>query len=381
MKFLPLIWAGLWRKRARTVFTLLSITVAFLLFGLLQGVNAWIHDFGMKSHANRLYVASRVSMLEPLPIAHLSQIQRIPGVRHATYVGLLAGTYQERGNDIVAWTTDVSTVFDIYSDWRVPAEQLTAMTRTRNGAIVGAKLMSAYGWKIGDRLPLRTGVVKQGGSADWDFEIVGVYDVPGDPTLENHVLVNYAYFDEARWFDKGRVYAFLLEIDDPARSQQTCAAIDALFANSADETFCQNEKEYVQGQIRQIGDIGLMVNGVVGAVLFTLLFLTANTMMLSVRERIPELAVLKTIGFVDNAVTALVLAEALLLCLAAALLGLALAASLFPLTAALGIAGTALPLKIIVSGVSISAALALASGLPPAWRARRMTIVDALAGR
>jgi putative ABC transport system permease protein len=241
--------------------------------------------------------------------------------------------------------------------------------------------MRAFGWKIGDRIPLRTSVMKRDGSADWDFEIVGIYDVPSAPAEANRILVNYAYFDEARLLERGTAWAFVVAVGDPSRSAQICTAVDALFVNSASETVTQDEKAYVQGQLRQLGDVSLMANAIVAAVLFTLLFLTGNTMMQSVRERTPELAILKTVGFSDRSVTILVLIESVLLCVLAASLGLAAAAAVFPVTAALGIGGSALPLKVVAFGLAIAVALALVSGVPPAWRAQRLVIVEALAGR
>lgn len=211
--------------------------------------------------------------------------------------------------------------------------------------------------------------------------MLGVYDSPDEPSEDDRIIANYEYIDEARHFERGTVHAFLVGIDNPSLSARICAAIDAQFANSADETLTQDEKEYIQGQIRQLGDVGSLVNAIVGAVFFTLLFLTGNTMAQSVRERIPELAVLKAIGFADRSVTLLVLTESALLCALAALLGLLAAAAIFPWTAALGIAGTALPPKVFAIGLLIAVALALMSGLPPAWRARRLQIADALAGR
>jgi len=381
MNYLPLVWANLWRKKARTAFTLLSVAIAFLLFGLLQGANAWLNGFASNAQANRLYVVSRISQLEPLPKAYLEQVERVPGVRSATYIGALSGTYQQRSNTVVVYAIDPTRVFDLYPEWKASDAQRRALSATRTGALVGARLMQRYGWKIGDRIPLRTSTVKQDGSTDWSFEIVGVYDAVGGSAQADRVLANYAYVDEARRFGQGRVFGFVVEIEDPARSTQVSAAIDAVFANSPDETLTQDEKEIVQGQIRQIGDIGTVVNGIVGAVLFTLLFLIGNTTMQSVRERIPELAVLKTIGFSDGTVTGLVLAESLILCILAAALGLACAAALFPVTAALGLAGASLPVRFVAFGLAIAAALAVASGLPPALRARRLYIVDALAGR
>ncbi|HEY6618811.1 MAG TPA: FtsX-like permease family protein [Steroidobacteraceae bacterium] len=381
MKFFPLIWASLWRKRARTIFTLLSITIAFLLFGLLQGINTWMSSFGTGSNANRLYVVSRISELQPLPSAYLRQILAVPGVRQSTYIAGFTGFYQEKSNALVAFATDVKTFFDLYPEWQIAPEQLAAMSRTRAGAIVAAPIMRKFGWKIGDRIPLRTSVMKRDGSADWVFEIVGTYDVPSAPVEASRVLINYAYFDEARLRERGTAWAFVVAVQDPARSAQICAAVDALFVNSAYETVTQDEKAYVQGQLRQLGDVSLMANAIVAAVLFTLLFLTGNTMMQSVRERTPELAILKTVGFSDRSVTVLVLLESILLCVLAAALGLAAAAAIFPVTAALGFGGSSLPLKVVAAGLAIAVVLALASGLPPAWRAQRLLIVDALAGR
>ncbi len=381
MKFLPLIWTSLWRKKARTIFTLLSIVVAFLLFGLLQGVNAWLNAFSIGTNTNRLYVVSRVSQVQPLPSAYLQRIEAVPGVRKATYIAGISGYYQEKNNSLLALATDVKTFFDLYPDWRVDAKQLAAMASTRAGAMVGAPLMRSFGWRVGDRLPLRTSVFKQDGSADWEFEIVGTYDVPSAPAEANRILVNYSYFDEARRMERGTAWAFVLSVADAARAAQICAAVDAMFVNSAHETVTQDEKAYVQGQLRELGDVGLMANAIVAAVLFTLLFLTGNTMMQSVRERTPELAILKTVGFSDRAVTLLVLVESVLLCVLAASLGLAAAAAIFPVAAALGIGAAFLPLKIVAIGLAVAVLLALVSGLPPAWRAQRLVIVDALAGR
>jgi putative ABC transport system permease protein len=381
VKYLHLVWRGLWRSRTRAVLTLLSIAVAFVLFGLLQGISAWFDGLLPGLRADRLIVVSRISQIEPLPSAHLRLIEQVPGVRRATLVGALPAIYQSRGNDVLVLATDPGALFDIYPDWHVSPDEIRAMSATRTGALVGTALMKTYGWQLGDRIPLRTSVVQRDGSTDWSFEIVGTYSVAGASSQENRIIVNYAYFDEARMFDRGRVFAFIASIDDPLQSTRICAAIDALFANSPDETLTQNEADYAQSQLRQLGDVGLMVNAIVGAVLFTLLFLTGNTMRQAVRERIPEFAVLKAIGYSDGTVTVLVLAESMLLCVVAALLGLAVAAATFPVTAALGISGGALPFRVVASGVVVALALALASGLPPAWQVRRLTIVDALAGR
>ena len=381
MRFLPLLWASLWSRRARTLLTLFSITIAFLLFGVLQGVTAWLHGYGRHASANRLYVVSRISEMQSLPSAYLQKIRRLAGIRQATYVSALIGSYQQPANTVLVFATQPQALFELEPGWQVPPQQLQALARTRTGAIVGARLARQYGWKVGDVLPLHTSTVKQDGSVDWTFQIVGIYDSPAEPAEANRVIAHYEYIDEARHFERGSAHAFIVGIDDPGQSAEICSAIDAMFANSPDETLTQDERQYVQGQLRQLGDIEYLVEAIVGAVFFTLLFLTGNTMMQSVRDRIPQLALLKAIGFGDGLILVLVLAEATLLCVAAASLGLIVAATVFPATAALGIAGTSLPARVFAAGALLAVGLALVSALPPAWRARQLTIIDALAGR
>jgi putative ABC transport system permease protein len=382
MKFFPLLWAGLWRKRTRTVLTLLSVVIAFLLFGLLQGVNSWLSNALAETRVNRLYTVSRISYIEPLPLAYLTQIESVPGVERVAYFNWFGGYYQDAKNDITSYPIDARRTFDVFPDWKVPKDQLEKMERTRDGAIVGGALAKRYGWKIGDRVPLRTSIwTKKDGTSNYDFEIVGIFTVPTQPTNEMLFLMNYEYFDEARSFGQGQVGWYAFNIKDPTQSSAISRRVDKMFENSPNETKTQNEQEFAQAQIKQIGDIGFMVNAIVGAVMFTLLFLTGNTMMQSVRERIPELAVLKTLGFTDGAVTTLVLAESALLCVIAALAGLGFAAMIFPLAGTVIGGKVLLPASVILGGVAAALLLALISGLPPAWRANRLTVVDALAGR
>jgi len=379
MKYFPLLWAGLWRKRTRTIFTILSVVAAFLLYGLLQGVNSWLSNALDQSAVNRLYTVSRISYVEPLPLSYTQQIESVPGVDKVGYFAWFGGYFQDAKNQVQSYAVEPQRMFDVYKEWKVPKEQLEQMKRQRNGAIVGASTMKRFNWKIGDHIPLRTPIwTRKDGAPSYDFEIVGVYTAPAQ---DNIFLMNYDYFDEARSFAKGQVAIYVFSIKDPTKSAAIAATVDKMFANSPNETKTQNEKEFAQAQIKQLGDIGFMVNAIVGAVLFTLLFLTGNTMMQSVRERIPELAVLKTVGFTDGMVTTLVLAESALLCVIAAFIGLGLAALAFPgIGKAIG--GTvSLPLSVLGTGAIAAILLAMISGLPPAVRANRLAVVDALAGR
>jgi putative ABC transport system permease protein len=382
VKYFPLLWAGLWRKRARTIFTILSVIVAFLLFGLLQGVDAWLDNAVADSHVNRLYTTSRISFVEPLPSSYLQRIESVPGVDKVAYFHWFGAYYQDPKNNVFSYVVEPVRAFAVYPEWQVPADQLARMTRTRDGAIIGGALARQHGWKIGDHVPLKAPIwAKKDGSITYDFEIVGIFTSPEQPTNEMLFLLNYDYFDEARSFGQGQVGWYAFTIHDPAQAASISAAVDQMFRNSPYETRTQNEKEFAQARVKQIGDIGFMVNAIVGAVLFTLLFLTGNAMMQSVRERIPELAVLKTIGFTDGAVTALVVVESLLLCVVAAVAGLFLASALFPVIGTFIGGKVALPASVFVAGAITAIALALATALPPAWRANRLTVVNALAGR
>jgi putative ABC transport system permease protein len=381
LKFLPLIWSALWRKKARTIFTLLSILVAFLLFGMLQGVNAAFNAAIDRANVNRLIVASSTAFTESLPYSFMAQIEQVPGVAGVSHQSWFGSYYQDPKNFVFSFPTEPERWIKVSPEYKLPAEEFDAWTRTRTGAIVGVDLAKKYGWKIGDRVPLHSVIwAKAGGSSDWTFDIVGIYTSPDSPTRGNQFFLNYSYFDEARGFDKGRVGWYVVQVKDPRASAQIAASIDKLFANSTDETETKTEKEFQQSFLKQIGDINFIVTRILFAVFFALLFATGSSLMQSVRERVPELAVLKTLGFSDGAVLRLVLAESLMLCVLAALLGLAAAAALFPaLRGAIGVA--TMPRAVIAEGVLIAVLLALATGVLPAWRARELNIVDALAGR
>jgi putative ABC transport system permease protein len=333
------------------------------------------------ANVDRLYVQSRISFTEPLPFADLPRIEAVPGVAGVAYASWFGTYYQDPKNFVFSFPGDMERYFSVYSELKLPPDQFDALIHTRTGAVIGRQLAIKYGWKIGDKVPLHSTIwVQKGGSSDWTFDIVGIYDNVDDPGRSNQFLFNHSYFDEARTFSKGMVGWYIVKLGDPSRATEVAGAIDHLFANSTFETKTVTEKENAQSFLKQIGDINFIVDAIVGAVLFTLLFLTGNMMMQSVRERIPEFAVLKTLGFSDSGVLALVLGESLLLCLFSAAIGLGAATAIFPmLKDVIGVVG--LPVVVIGIGLAVAVLLALASGLPPAWRAKQLNIVDALAGR
>ncbi len=384
MKYFILIRAGLLRKKARTILTMLSIIVAFLLFGLLQGINQDIKSgFGASSNG-RLWTTSRAGGLNSMPISLMEHIAGIEGVRSIAHVSFFGGYFQDAKNALPAFATNVDKLAAVYPELNITQAQIDAMKTTRAGVLVGRPLADKYGWKIGDEIPVGTTLWPNSQSRNsWTFDIVGIFDAApnyAQTSLGSGFWINYDYWDAARLSDLHHVHQFLIRIDDPTRATAVAAQVDKIFENSSDETRTQSENAAIQSQLKQLADIGFIANAITGAVMFTLLFLSANTMMQSVRERIPELAVLRTLGFAAGTVCWLVIAESLLMCLSAAIVGLVLSAGAIRLVgAALGTG--MLPPIVIVGGLGIAVALAIISAATPAMLAQRLNIVDALAQR
>jgi putative ABC transport system permease protein len=381
MRHYKLIWSGIWRNQTRTAYTLLSIFVAFVLFGLLQGVTAAFNGAVARARLDRLYVDSRFGLVKGLPLAYMERIARLGGITTVTHATWFGGSYQETKQPVFSLAVDPEPYLAIYTELELPHEQAQKMARTRDGVIVSRKIAERFNWKIGDRIPLRSSVWSQkGGSSVWTFEVVGIFDTPEDRRTRTELLLNYAYLDEGRSFSNGSVGWYIAKIADSARSSELAAAIDALFANSSDETLTQNEQEKAQALLKQHGDISLIVNLIMGAVFFTLLLLTGNTMMQSVRERVPEFAVLKTLGYSSATISMLVLFEALLICLSAGAFGLLIAWFLFPVLRVLTQAPR-MPMEVLAGGLLVTVLLAAVIALPSTLRLRRINVVDALAGR
>jgi len=380
MKFLPLIWAGIWRKPGRAVLTLLSVANAFLLFGVLQGFASGLDHAVAETHADVLLSLSKIST-DPLPVAQLAQIKMVSGVRAAMPMVPFISSYRTPTQIVPAEAVDASQILAVDPGLTIPQSMIEALERDRTGAVVSHMLASRFGWKVGDRVPLRAlTVTNRDGSPTWPVDIVGVFSSSGGTLFKNAMLVNFDYVDQGRTTNGGTAPIFVIRIDDPNRANQVAASIDQLFANSAHETKTATVRQIAQNNLKQIGDIGLVINAIVAAVFFALLFSVGALMMQSVRERTPELAVLKTLGFTDRGLMGLILAESLTFCLVSAAIGLGLAAMLFPVAKQLiGFNVQAGPL--MLTGFWLAIGLALLSGLPPAIRAMRLQVVDALAGR
>ena len=384
MKYLPLLWSGLWRKPIRTVLTILSIAVAFLLFGVLQGVVAGFDGTLAKLSDARLRVTNRANLFEPIPIAYKSRIASIAGVKTISYFTFFGGYFQEPKNGLGIVAVDVDSWLDTFPALHISAEQRETMRKTRTGVLVGAELAKQYNWRIGDRITVHSMLwVNKDGSADWPFDVAGITLAgPGDDrTFAKEMYFNYEYLDEARTARAGTVNQFVVSLDPGVDPNATAIAIDKVFANSSSETITMNERAWFASSMRQVGDVQAFVDWIIGAVLFTLLFLAGNTMSQSVRDRLAEFGVLKALGFGDTSIWLLIIAEGVVLSLIAAAFGLAIAAAIFPSAfASLGLGPIAMPANVYLVGFAIALLLAVMSATIPALQARRLTVVEALSG-
>jgi putative ABC transport system permease protein len=378
MTYLSLVWAGLWRRKTRTLLTLLSAVAAFYLLGLLQGVNGSIKQLVTMAHLDRLYVAG--ASLQPLPLSYAEQIEKISGVTLVTHAEAALGSWQAPANSVAVYVIDPSRYFGMFPETVTAPAAKAAMQRERLSVIVAAPLARRFGWKIGDRITIHVPAMpRSDNSAEWPVTIAGFCDyttAPNTPML----LLNYDYFDAARLKNKGTTQRYVVKIADPARAAAIGAAIDRLFVNAPARTRTETEKAFAQESISQIGDADLMVAAIMGAVFFTLLLLVGNSLMQSFRERTREFAILKTIGFTDMRVAGLVIGEAIGLCGLAGMSGLVLARLTLPLLGRLSGGFVSAQLSAPVVGIVLAAVLvvSLAAALVPAWKARRLSIVEAL---
>jgi putative ABC transport system permease protein len=377
MRFLPLFWSGIWRKPGRTVLIFFQVSVAFALFGLLQGLKTGTDQAVARARGDLLIVHSRLSFLaEPLPSGLIEQIKSVPGVKLAVPVDIFFATFQKptEGLGVVAigLDRDWSSAFT----YAIAPQYLEALKNHRTGALVKADLAEKYGWKIGDRIPLQSTTAQMSGTTDWAFDVVGILtdnDFGGGRYL---IVINYAYFDEARALMKGTVQHFNVLVADSKQAAAVADEIDRRFANSPQETKTESLVELAQAQMQAIGDFSFLIRAIVAATAVALLFATTTMMIQSVRERTLELAVLKAVGFNDRAVFLLILGESLVVCVAAAAFGLAVATVALPLSAI--VQGLSMPGIVIVIGLGLAVLVALISAAVPAVSAARLKVATAL---
>ncbi|HOU66073.1 MAG TPA: FtsX-like permease family protein, partial [Thermomonas sp.] len=338
MKYFHLIWAALFRRKTRTFLTLASILAAFLLFGMLDGIRTTFDQLGRNADgAQRLQTSSRLSFMDSLPLSLQSRLERVDNIEAVTHANWFGGVYQNPKNQLFTFAV-ADNYLDLYPEMLVAPAEREAWMRTRTGILVGEAMMKRFGWKVGQKIPLQSNIFPNSdGTLNWAFDIVGTIkakDGKGGGFTDAVILMHYKYFEESTSYVDGDVGWYISRVADVRRSDAAAKAIDALSVNSPHETKTMNEQAAMAAQLKQVADIGMIVGSIMGAVFFTLVLLTGNTMAQAVRERTSELAVLKTIGFTSASVLGMVLAESVLLVLIGGVLGLGLAAVLAPIVGA-----------------------------------------------
>ncbi len=381
-KHLPLLWANLGRKKLRTGLTLASIIVAFLLFGLMQTLRVALTGNPELAGVDRLVTIHKIAIIQPLPESYLNRIRAVDGVKVACSHDWFGGVYQDDRNQLPAIAVDVPTFFQVYAEYSLPPEQKDAWFKDRTGVIVGKVVAERFKWKVGDTIPLRSNIwVQKDGGNVWPMKVVGIYDAGnGD---NQSMYFHHEYLDESRGggVPKGTIGWVVVRVQDPARSADVARTIDGLFANSSTETKTATEKAFIQGFANQMGNIGALLTAIATAVFFTMLLVTANTMGQSIRERLNEIGVMKTLGYSNASVTGLVLGEALLVTALGGAIGLGLAA-LTSLGMAQAVAQffpvLGMPSSTYVIGAGLIVVLGAIAAALPCVQASQLKIVDAL---
>ena len=379
MKYFPLIWRNLLRRKVRTIFTLASVFIAFVLYSFLMVVqNAFSMGVDVAG-VDRLVLMHKVSLIQLLPVAYVDRIRSTEGVTHVGHSTWFGGMWQDKATQFAVMAVDPA-YFQLYPEARIPEDQIQAWLADRQGVIVGRTTATKYGWNVGDKVPIQATIWQPKQGNTWFFNIDGIYDADKGFDTSNFFF-HYDYLEENRRGAYGMVGWYVLRIDDPSHATDVAARLDAQFANSSAETKTSTEKAFLQGFVNQVGNIKAIIISILAAVLFTLFLLVlANTMAQSVRERTSELAVLKTLGFSNGMVLGLVLVESILMALLGG--GLGLAITYFAVEGG-SFNNAFLPVFIMRSrdiaiGIALCCALGVVAGAFPAITAMRLRITDAL---
>jgi putative ABC transport system permease protein len=381
-RWLPLAWANLKRRKLRFAFTFMSILVAFLMFGMLDALRTSLSQAINLAGADRLMLMSKINVTVALPRAHYEKVKATPGVRAVAPFIWFGGIYKDSKNQIQVQVTQPEDIMAVYPELKLKPEEFEAWKSDRQGMIVGPGLANQHGWKVGDRVPIRSDIWRKAdGSDTWQFNIVAIYESSGTGIDRNSTFFHFDYFNESLQYGKDMVHWMVIRVANPDESDALASRIDTQFANSPSETKTSTERVMIKQFLEQMGNIGLILVSVTTAVFFTMLLVTANTMAQSVSERTNEIGVLKTLGFSGRSILSLVLLESLFISFAAGLVGLGLA---WLATIVMGEAIKnyfpvfELSSGTFVVGISLMLAFGIVTGLWPALTAMRLKIVDAL---
>ena len=385
MKYWTLISAALNRKRWRTGLTIASLTVAFMLFGMLRSVAvAFTAEVDFEGD-DRLIVMSKLSFTDPLPLSYRERIRAIEGVSHVAHREWFGGTYVDRKNFFPKWPVPAEDWFEVYDGFIISEQEKRDFINTRTGMVAGKALAEKFNWKVGDKIPIIADIwPKEDMTNLWEFDLVGIFEEKEDSAIyggEDQVFINHNYFEETRAWGKGTVGNYIVKVKDKVDNERIAKEIDKMFANSFNETKTSTESAFSKMFAEQVGDIGFIMNSILSAVFFTMLLVTGNTMSQAVRERTSEFAVFKTIGYSDKVILALVLSESVVICMVSMMIGIILSFFVFVgfATDLSEFAGDIVFEYTVIAWAFVAAlVMAMISGLPPAVGAMRLKVVDAL---
>ena len=381
MFFIKLVFKNVFRAKLRSLLTITGLVIAIVAFGLLQTVvDAWFAGANASS-ANRMITRNAISLVFPMPTYYRERMRSIEGVKSISLLNWFGGIYKEPRNFFPQFAVDHENFFEMYPEFLMPAEQLLAFKRDRQGAAVGRRLADEFGWKIGDTIPIR-GTIFPG---TWNFTLRAIFDGKDETTITRQFYSHWDYINEylkQKYPKRGdQIGTFVVEVKDPSRVADIGRAIDAEFKNSLAETLTETEKAFQLGFVAQSEAIVVAIRIVSFVVIFIIMAVVANTMAMTARERLAEYATLKALGFSPAFVAALIFGEAMMLSLIGAGIGILLS---IPVAKAFGIATQAVfaVFKISPSTFGLQLACALAVGfvaaLVPSWRSARIKIVDGL---
>jgi putative ABC transport system permease protein len=380
VKYLHLVWRNLMRRKIRTFITLVAVVIGFVLFGLLMAIRAAFTLGVDVAGADRLVMIHKVSFIQLLPLSYQARIASLEGVKGVTHQTWLGAYYQDPKNFFANVAVDPESFLTIYPEYIVPPEQAKAWAADRTGAIIGVDLAARHGWKIGDRIPLQGTFFRPPDGRPWEFTIDGIYTATARGVDKTQLFLHHKYVEETAAEARGNVGWYVIRVSDPATSDKLALRLDALFANSPTETKTATEKAFVQAFASQIGDIGRIMIAIASVAMLFILLITANTMAQSIRERTNELGVLKTLGFTEGRILALVLLESSLVAILGGGIGLVIAWGITSMGDPTGgfLPAFYFPTRDLLFGVVLVLALGLATGIIPALQASRLKIVDAL---
>jgi len=380
-RYLPLVLKNCWRNRRRTILTIVSIAISMCLLGVMI---AMFHAFYLSDptpdQARRLVTRNRVSFTVVIPRAYQVQMEHVPGVETVMVANWFGGIYKDDRdpkNNFARFAVEPEKLFKIYAEDRIPEDQKRAFERDRTGCVVGRDLANQFGFKIGDRIHL-TGTVFPG---EYDLTVRGIFD---SPTVSDVLDFNLEYLEQAmNERRRGNVIMYYTRIDNAANSGRIAKAIDDLFRNSTAQTKTESDQAFTVGFLALLGNIKMFLIGISAAVMFTVLLVSANTMAMSVRERVREVGILKTLGFTPAAVLGMVLGEACAISIAGGAIGYFISTFLMRLVEKSPFGGylpSFQPFEwpVAVTCILAAGAIGLASSLVPALNASRTSIVEAL---